>query len=81
MDEHLQQTFDIRFLKIGSMVNGGTIQIGCGAGKAKRVGPIGYTTVGTTLVPLGGPEFAVPLQAAVRPDIASPFQAAVRPKL
>ncbi|MGG1679685.1 hypothetical protein ACIFOT_28790 [Neobacillus sp. NRS-1170] len=69
MDEHLQQTFDIRYLNIGAMVNGGTLQIGTGAGKAKRAAPIGYTTVGTTLVPLGGPEFAVPLQAPVRPKL------------
>ncbi|MGG3468473.1 hypothetical protein ABES02_13430 [Neobacillus pocheonensis] len=67
MDKHLQQAFDIRFLKIGQMINSGCLQIGCGAGKAQRVAPVGYTTVGTTLVPLGGIEFAVPLQAAVRP--------------
>ncbi|WP_045521168.1 hypothetical protein [Neobacillus niacini] len=66
MDKHLQQTFDFRFLKIGTMVNGGVLQIGCGAGTAKRVSPVGYTTVGTTLVPLAGPEFAVPLSSTGR---------------
>ncbi|MEH7309186.1 hypothetical protein [Neobacillus drentensis] len=67
MDEHLQQTFDIRFLKIGGMGNGSGLQIGCGAGKAKRVTPVGYPTVGPKLVPQTGPtEFAVPLQAPVR---------------
>ncbi|WP_223588003.1 hypothetical protein [Neobacillus bataviensis] len=67
MDNHLEQSFDIRFLKIGQMINSGVLQIGVGAGKAQRVAPVGYTTVGTTLVPLTGPiEFAVPLQAAVR---------------
>jgi hypothetical protein len=70
MNNHLQQTFDIRFLNIGGMVNGGVMQIGCGAGKAQRVAPVGYTTVGPTLIPLTGPiEFAVPLQAAVRPKL------------
>jgi translation initiation factor 6 (eIF-6) len=70
MDEYFQQTFDIRFLKIGTMVNSGVLQIGCGALKADRVFPVGYTTVGTTLVPLTGPpEFAVPLQAPVRPKL------------
>lgn len=68
MDEYLQQTFDIGFLKIGGMTNSGVLQIGCGALKAERVFPVGYTTVGSTLVPLTGPpEFAVPLQAPVRP--------------
>ncbi|MCQ6282760.1 hypothetical protein [Bacillus sp. EB600] len=68
MDKHLQQTFDMRYLKIGSMVNGGVLQIGCGAGHKQRTQPVGYTTVGTTLVPLSAPiQFAVPLQAAVRP--------------
>ncbi|WP_312470105.1 hypothetical protein [Neobacillus sp.] len=67
MDNHLQQTFDISTLKIGAMVNGGALQIGCGAGKAPRVYPVGFTTVGTTLVPLSAPlQFAVPLQASVR---------------
>ncbi|PFO03312.1 hypothetical protein COJ85_14560 [Bacillus sp. AFS076308] len=68
MDKHLQQTFDIRFLKIGGMVNGGVLQIGCGAGKVPRVPPIAYTTIGSSLVGLPGAplEFAVPLQAAVR---------------
>jgi hypothetical protein len=70
MDEHLQQTFDIRFLKIGGMVNAGVMQIGCGTGKAQRAAPVGYTTVGPTLVPLTGPiKIAVPLQAAVRPKL------------
>ncbi len=67
MDKHLQQTFDISTLKIGAMVNGGVLQIGCGGAKIPRVYPVGYTTVGTTLVPLTAPlQFAVPLQAAVR---------------
>ena len=68
MDKHLQQIFDIRFLKIGGMVNGGILQIGCGAGKVPRVPPIGYTTVGGSLVglPAAPQGFAVPLQAAVR---------------
>ncbi|WP_066072829.1 hypothetical protein [Neobacillus soli] len=67
MDEHLQQSFDIRTLQIGSMVNGGVLQIGSGAAKTPRVTPVGFTTVGTTLIPLGAPlEFAVPLSTAVR---------------
>jgi hypothetical protein len=67
MDKHLQQTFDIRYLKIGQMVNSGVLQIGCGAGKSPRLPPVGYTTVGTSLVGLSGPQqFSVPLQAAVR---------------
>jgi len=67
MDEHLQQSFDIRFLKIGTMVNSAVLQIGCGSLKAERVFPAGYTTVGSTLVPITGPpQFAVPLQAPVR---------------
>ncbi|MDN3016918.1 hypothetical protein PH210_11990 [Paenibacillus sp. BSR1-1] len=68
MDNHLQQSFDIRFLKIGQLVNSGVLQIGCGAAKGQRVAPVGYTTVGSTLVPLAAApiEFAVPLQAAVR---------------
>lgn len=64
MDKHLQQTFDIRFLKIGIVTNAGVLQIGCGAGKAQRVPPVGYTTVGTTLVPLSAP--VAPLQTPVR---------------
>ncbi|MCM3729139.1 hypothetical protein M3226_26360 [Neobacillus cucumis] len=68
MDKHLQQTFDIRYLKIGGMVNGGVLQIGCGAGKVPRVPPSGYTTIGSSLVgvPAAPQQFAVPLQAAVR---------------
>ncbi|MCM2535245.1 hypothetical protein NDK43_26425 [Neobacillus pocheonensis] len=67
MDKHLQQTFDFRYLKIGQMVNGGVLQIGCAAGKVQRVTPVGYTTVGTSIVGISAPlEFAVPLQAAVR---------------
>jgi hypothetical protein len=70
MNGHLKQTFDFRYLKIGGIVNSGVMQIGCGAGKAPRVAPVGYTTVGHTLVPLTGPiEFAVPLQAAVRRNL------------
>ncbi|WP_338450935.1 hypothetical protein R4Z09_03165 [Niallia oryzisoli] len=64
MDKHLQQTFDIGFLKIGIVTNAGVLQIGCGAGKAQRLPPIAYTTIGTTLVPLSAP--AVPLQTQVR---------------
>ncbi|MEH7505534.1 hypothetical protein V7152_26705 [Neobacillus drentensis] len=66
MDEHLQQIFDIRFLKIGQIINSGVLQIGCGSGGAKRVSHVGYTTVGPKLVPL---QFAVPLQAARRPKL------------
>lgn len=67
MDQHLQQTFDFRFLKIGQMVNGGVLQIGSGGAKSPRVAPVGYTTVGSSLVGISGPtQFAVPLQAAVR---------------
>jgi len=70
MDRHLQQTFNLRYLKIGSIVNAGVLQIGCGAGEIKRTPPIGYTTVGTSLVGVSGPaEFSVPLQAAVRKKI------------
>jgi hypothetical protein len=54
-------------VKIGAMVNGGLLQIGCGAGHKQRTQPLGYTTVGTTLIPLSTPiQFAVPLQAPVR---------------
>lgn len=67
MDKDLQQTFDIRYLKIGLIVNAGVLQIGCGAGHKQRAQPVGYTTVGTTLVHLRAPQtFAVPLQAPVR---------------
>lgn len=70
MDKHLQQAFDMRYLKIGNMVNGGVLQIGCGAGHKQRTQPVGYTTVGTALVHLAGPQtFAVPLQAPVRPKL------------
>ncbi|MBT2659085.1 hypothetical protein J7E81_28335 [Bacillus sp. ISL-18] len=69
MDRHLEQIFDVRYLKIGSMVNGGVLQIGCGGGIVHQAPPAGYTTVGTTLVGLSGPQqFSVPLQAAVRPN-------------
>ncbi|WP_462410422.1 spore germination protein GerPB [Neobacillus sp. Marseille-QA0830] len=67
MNQHFKQAFDINVLKIGQITNSGVFQIGSGAGKAQQVAPIGYTTVGTSLVPLGAPEeFAVPLQAPVR---------------
>jgi hypothetical protein len=67
MDKHLQQIFDIRFLKIGNMVNAGVLQIGCGAGETQRTPHIGYTTVGASLVGLSAPQqFSVPLQSAVR---------------
>jgi hypothetical protein len=67
MNQHLKQTFDMRYLKIGNLVNGGVVQIGCGAGHVRRRPPAGYTTVGTSLVALPSPiEFAVPLQAPVR---------------
>ncbi|MFJ5718275.1 hypothetical protein [Neobacillus sp. NPDC093127] len=71
MDRHLKQTFDIRSLLIGVMVNGGVLQIGSGAAKVPRVTPVGFTTVGTTLIPLG----AAPLQIAV------PLQSPTRQKL
>lgn len=67
MHKHLQQSFDINFLKIGQMVNAGVLQIGYGASRSPQVAPAGYTTVGTSLVSLPSPtEFAVPLQAPVR---------------
>ena len=67
MDKHLQQTFDIRFLKIGNMVNAGVLQIGCGSGQTQRTPHIGYTTVGTSLVGISAPQqFAVPLSAGIR---------------
>ncbi len=67
MDKHLQQTFDFRYIKIGMIVNGGVLQIGCGSGQTQRISQIvGYTTVGSTLVPLAAPQQAVPLQAPVR---------------
>ncbi|MEH7097454.1 hypothetical protein [Neobacillus vireti] len=67
MDRHLEQIFDVRYLKIGTMVNGGVLQIGCGSGIVHQAAPIGYTTVGTTLVGLSAPQqFSVPLQAAIR---------------
>ena len=71
MDQHLKQTFDFRYVNIRAIVNGGVLQIGCGAGQKKhRTQPLGYTTVGTSLVPLSAPlQFAVPLKApAVRND-------------
>lgn len=68
MDNHLQQTFDMRYLKIGNIVNGGAVQIGAGAGHKPRATAAGYTTVGSSLVAVPSPiEFAVPLQAPVRP--------------
>jgi hypothetical protein len=70
MDRHLQQTFDMRYLKIGNMINGGVLQIGCGSGHKQRTIPVGYSTIGTTLVPLSAPlQFSVPLQSAVRPKL------------
>lgn len=69
MDKHIQQTFEIRGLVIGQMVNAAVLQIGVGYGeKPKRVAPAGYTTIGSAIIPLiSAPlEFAVPLQAAVR---------------
>jgi hypothetical protein len=70
MDRHLKQKFDFRYLKIGTMVNGGVLQIGCGSGEVQRVTPVGYTTIGTTLVPLAGPQpFSVPLEPAVRQNV------------
>ena len=67
MDRHLQQTIDLRYLKIGTMVNGGVLQIGAGSGRVQRGHPIGYTTVGTSLIGVSAPQqFSVPLQAAVR---------------
>lgn len=68
MDEHIQQIFDIRYVKIGGIVNAGVVQIGCGTVKAKEAVPVAYTTVGSTLVHLKSPvEFSVPLQAPIRP--------------
>ena len=70
MDRHLRQTFEFRYLKIGSIVNTGVLQIGCGAGEVKPIPPVAYTTIGTSLVGVSGPaEFSVPLQAAVRKQI------------
>ncbi|MBM7653443.1 hypothetical protein [Neobacillus cucumis] len=67
MDKHLQQTFDIRFLKIGNMVNAGVLQIGCGSGQVHRAPNIAYTTVGSSLLGLSAPQqFAVPLSAGIR---------------
>jgi hypothetical protein len=70
MERHLQQTFDMRYLKIGNMINGGIVQIGCGAGHKQRTQPVGFSTIGTKLVPLSAPiQFAVPLQAPIRPKL------------
>lgn len=67
MDNHLKQTFDFRYIKIGSIVNGGVLQIGCGGGIISRLPPVAYTTVGGTLVGVPGPpSSAVPLQAPQR---------------
>ena len=67
MDKHLQQTFDLRYLKIGNMVNGGVLQIGCGSGQVQRTHPVGYTTVGSTLIGVSAPQqFSVPLQSSIR---------------
>lgn len=66
MDKHLQQKFNFRYLKIGSIVNGGVLQIGCGSVEKQRTTHVGYTTVGSTLVPLSSPQQAVPLQSPVR---------------
>jgi hypothetical protein len=67
MDRHLKQTFDMRFIKIGNMINGGIVQIGCGAGHTQPIQAVGYSQIGEKLIPLAAPpQFAVPLQAPVR---------------
>jgi hypothetical protein len=65
MDNYLEQTFKIRFLKIGNIINAGVLQIGVGAGNIQHGIPAGYTTIGKTKVSLLTPP-AVPLQAPVR---------------
>jgi hypothetical protein len=68
LDRHLKQTFDMRYLNIGNMINGGVVQIGCGAGHTQTIQPVGYSQIGKKLIPLSAPpQFAVPLQAPVRP--------------
>jgi hypothetical protein len=68
LDRHLKQTFDMRYLKIGNMINGGVVQIGCGSGHIQPIQPVGYSQIGKKLIPLSAPpQFAVPLQAPVRP--------------
>ncbi|WP_338472697.1 hypothetical protein R4Z10_08185 [Niallia sp. XMNu-256] len=47
VDKHLQQTIDIKYLKISSIINDGVLQIGWGSGQDQRVPP---TIVGTPLV-------------------------------
>lgn len=71
MDRYLQQTFEINNLQIGYLTTAGVLQIGVGGSKAQRISQLaGYTTIGTTQVPLSaGPTLfvpAVPLQAPVR---------------
>jgi hypothetical protein len=65
MDHYLEQTFKIRFLKIGIIANAGVLQMGVGAGSVQRGAPTGYTTIGETKIGLLTPP-AVPLQAPVR---------------
>jgi hypothetical protein len=65
MDHYLEQTFKIRFLKIGIIANAGVLQIGVGAGSVQRGTPAGYTTIGEKKVGLLPPP-SVPLQAPVR---------------
>lgn len=66
MDRYLEQTFEIRFLKIGIIANAGILQIGTGsAATIPKTTPVGYTTIGGTLAPLLAPP-TVPLQAPIR---------------
>lgn len=65
MDNYLEQTFKINFLKIGIIANAGVLQIGVGAGSKLRGSPAGYTTIGMTKIALLPPP-SVPLQAPVR---------------
>jgi hypothetical protein len=65
MDQYLEQTFKIRFLKIGIIADAGVLQIGVGAGSVQRGTPAGYTIIGETKVGLL-PLPSVPLQAPVR---------------
>ncbi|MFC4799657.1 hypothetical protein ACFPA1_09835 [Neobacillus sp. GCM10023253] len=66
MDRYLEQSFDIRFLKIGIIANAGILQIGTGsAATIPKTTPVGYTTIGETVAPLLAPP-SVPLQAPIR---------------
>ncbi|HJV18178.1 MAG TPA: hypothetical protein VJ546_12540 [Bacillales bacterium] len=65
MDHNLEQTFEIRYLKIGIIANDGALQIGAGGGSVLRGKPAGYTTIGETTVGLLTPP-SVLLQSPVR---------------